>query len=56
MKAGILIAGGIRSFVIERGIVGQGGVGDVIYRNGEGAGGFDFVGCEEHGAVGSGRS
>ena len=51
-----LIGGGIRGFVVECGIVGQGGVGDVVYPNGKGTGGFDFVRHKAHGAIGPGNA
>ena len=47
---------GIRSFDVERGIIGQGGMGDVGYRNGKGTGGFDAGRCKAHGATGTGNA
>ncbi len=51
-----LIGGAVRGFVVEGGVVGQGGVGDVVYGNDKRTGGFDFVGHKSHGASGAGNT
>ncbi len=48
-----LKGGGIRGFVVERGVVGMGAVGYVIYRNNKRTRGFDFGRFKSHGPIGT---
>ena len=53
---GSLKGGGIRGFVVECGIVGQNGMGDIGYRNDKRSMGFNPGRYKSHGTIGCGNA